>query len=170
MVVIASRPAQANTCCQNYLSHPYQGYPKPEVVKKSVRRRFTAEYKLRILQEADTCSQRGQISMLLCREGLSSSHLTTWRRQREQGQLQALTDDKRGRKARPSCSLNTKSEWLRQGSQELRAENEQLHQENQRLAQRLKQAELMLDIQKKASEILMGVSLAVSRAKSNESD
>lgn len=170
MVVAATRPAQANTCCQNYPSQPYQGYPDPEVVKKSVRRRFTAEYKLRILQEADTCNRRGQISMMLCRESLSFSHLTTWRRQREQGQLQALTDDKRGRKARASCSLNAKSEWLRQGSQQLQAENEELHKQNQQLAQRLKQAELMLDIQKKASEILMGVSLAVSRAKSNESD
>jgi len=105
-----------------------------------MRRRFTAEYKLYILQEADTCSQRGQIDALLRREALYSSNLAVWRRQREQGQLQALADNKRGRKPQPTQSLQV--------------ENEQLRQENQRLAKCLKQAELKLEIQKKASKIL----------------
>jgi transposase-like protein len=91
---------------------------------------------------------------LLRREGLSSSNLTAWRRQRERGQLQALKDNKRGRKAKTPYPLQ--------------AENERLLQENQRLAKRLREAELMLDVQKKASEILLGVSL--SRTKSDESD
>ncbi len=61
--------------------------PDPEVVAKAKRRTFSAKYKLRILQEADRCNKVGQIGALLRREGLYSSHLTAWRRQREQGQL-----------------------------------------------------------------------------------
>ena len=72
--------------------------PDPEVVPRAERRRFSAEYKLRILEEAEACSERGQIGSLLRREGLYSSHLTTWRQQREQGQLEALSPKNRGRK------------------------------------------------------------------------
>lgn len=113
--------------------------PNPEVVEKAQRRIYTAEYKLRILQETDSCNE-GQIGAILRREGLYSSHLTTWRRQRQAGQLAALTDNKRGRKATPVNPLN--------------AEVERLRRENERLSQRLQQAELILDIQKKASAIL----------------
>jgi transposase len=115
------------------------GIPNPEVVEKAQRRIYTAEYKLRILQETDTCSE-GQIGAILRREGLYSSHLTTWRRQRQAGQLAALTDNKRGRKPTPENPLS--------------AEVERLRRENQRLSQRLQQAELIIDIQKKACAIL----------------
>jgi transposase-like protein len=64
--------------------------PDPELVERARRRRFTAEYKLRILREADACSKPGEIGALLRREGLYSSLLTEWRRQRERGALQAL--------------------------------------------------------------------------------
>jgi len=74
--------------------------PNPEVVEKPVRRRFTAEYKRAILKEADRCSA-GEIGALLRREGLYSSHLTSWRRQRDLGELEALSPKKRGRKAKP---------------------------------------------------------------------
>ena len=74
--------------------------PDPEVVPKAKRRTFSVEYKRRILQEADQCTEPGQTGALLRREGLYSSHLTTWRRQREQGQLSGLTGSQRGRKAR----------------------------------------------------------------------
>ncbi len=151
MVFTVSQPVPVSDC---YFSSNYQSQPDPEVLKKPVRRRFTAEYKLHILREADICSQRGQISALLHREGLSSSNLTTWRRQRQRGQLQALQDNKRGRKAKASHPLE--------------AENERLRQENQQLAKRLKEAELMLDIPKKASKIHQVVSL--SRIKSDEND
>lgn len=114
-------------------------HPNPEVLEKAQRRIYTAEYKLRILQETDTCSE-GQIGAILRREGLYSSHLTTWRRQRQAGQLAALTDNKRGRKPLPENPLN--------------AEVERLRRENQRLSHRLEQAELIIDIQKKASAIL----------------
>lgn len=149
----ASQSVSVSNHYQTYLSNYYQSYPKAGALEKPVRRRFTAEYKLRILREADTCTRRGEIGALLDREKLSFSNLTAWRRQWEQGQLQALTDNKRGRKAKTSDSLQT--------------ENQRLMQENQRLAKRLKETELMLDIQKKASKILLGVSL--SRARSDES-
>ena len=75
------------------------------MAEKKPRRRFTAKYKLRILQEADSCSQKGQLGALLRREGLYSSNLTTWRRQRDQGMLTGLAPRKRGRKALPKNSL-----------------------------------------------------------------
>jgi transposase-like protein len=113
--------------------------PNPEVVEKAQRRIYTAEYKLRILQETDSCNE-GQIGAVLRREGLYSSHLTTWRRQRQSGQLAALSDNKRGRKP---TAVNP-----------LSAEVERLRRENERLSQRLQQAELIIDIQKKACAIL----------------
>lgn len=115
------------------------GVPNPEVLEKAQRRIYSAEYKLRILQETDTCNE-GQIGAILRREGLYSSHLTTWRRQRQVGQLAALTDNKRGRKPTPENLLSS--------------ELEQLRRENERSSQRLQQAELIIDIQKKASAIL----------------
>jgi transposase len=79
---------------------PLSGMPNPEVIEKAQRRIYTAEYKLQVLQETDTCGE-GQIGAILRREGLYSSHLTTWRRQRQAGQLVALTDNKRGCKPTP---------------------------------------------------------------------
>ena len=118
--------------------------PDPAVPEKPVRRRFTAEYKLRILREADACTQPGQLGALLRREGLYSSHLSTWRRQRDHGTLAALAPQRRGRKAKTNDPL------LR--------ENERLRRENQRLAEKLRQAETVIEVQKKLSE-LMGIPL-----------
>jgi transposase-like protein len=112
---------------------PTSGLPNPEVLEKAQRRIYSAEYKLRILQETDTCGE-GQIGAILRREGLYSSHLTTWRRQRQAGQLAALSDHKRGRKPTPANPFQ--------------AEVERLRRENQRLNHRLEQAELIIDIQK----------------------
>jgi len=110
------------------------------VPEKPVRRRFTAEYKLRILREADRSSEPGQLGALLRREGLYSSHLTTWRQQREEGTLAGLSPKRRGRKASPEAPLV--------------AENERLKRENQRLLAKLRQAETIIEVQKKLSEIL----------------
>ncbi len=112
----------------------------PAVPEKPVRRRFTAEYKLRVLGEADRCTQPGQLGVLLRREGLYSSHLNTWRQQRETGALAGLTPKRRGRKPQPSGPLI--------------AENEGLRRENQRLAAKLHQAETIIEVQKKLSEAL----------------
>ena len=113
--------------------------PDPEVSEKAKRRQFSAEYKLGILKEADGCQEPGQIAALLRREGLYSSHLTVWRRARREGSLKALAKP-RGPKGR--------------GCDPVTVENEQLRKENAGLRQRLKQAETILDIQKKASELL----------------
>jgi transposase len=73
------------------------GVPDPELVERPRRRRFSAEYKLRVLREAEACSRPGEIGALLRREGLYTSHLTAWRKQREAGSLAALGRP-RGRK------------------------------------------------------------------------
>jgi transposase len=112
----------------------------PEVLEKPIRRRFTAEYKLRILREADACNQPGDIGKLLRREGLYSSNLTTWRRQRERGALNGLKAKKRGRKASKRNPLLPEVERLRK--------------QNQRLTKQLKQAELIIEVQKKVSQLL----------------
>ena len=114
--------------------------PSPEVLEKPVRRRFTVEYKAKILAEADACTESGMLGELLRREGLYSSHLSTWRRQRDEGALAGLTPKRRGRKAKPKNPLAD--------------ENEQLRRENQRLKEQLRQAELIIDVQKKVSEML----------------
>src|SRR3954451_6120903 len=74
-----------------------EGVPDPELVERAKRRRFTAEYKLRTLRQAEACTRAGEIGALLRREGLYTSHLTAWRKQRDAGALEAL-DRKRGRK------------------------------------------------------------------------
>jgi transposase-like protein len=114
--------------------------PDPEVLEKAIRRRFTAEYKLDILRQVEACREPGEIGALLRREGLYSSHLTTWRRQKDVGMLSGLTPKPRGRKANPIHPLQT--------------ENEQLRKEKNRLQKRLKKAELIIEIQKKISQIL----------------
>jgi len=113
--------------------------PNPAVPERAVRRRFTVEYKLRILGEADQ-SEPGQLGALLRREGLYASHLTTWRKQRSEGTQAGLTPKRRGRKPSPDAPLV--------------AANDQLRRENQRLTTKLRQAETILEIQKKLSEIL----------------
>ena len=108
--------------------------PNPEVPDKAVRRRFTAEYKLRILNKADACTEPGSLGTLLRREGLYASNLNTWRHQRERGILSGLTPKKRGRKE--------------SGRDPLGAENEKLRKENERITNRLRQAEIIIDVQK----------------------
>jgi transposase len=81
--------------------------PDPELVERPSRRRFTAEYKLRILQAADACSQPGEIGALLRREGLYTSHLSAWRRQRDEGALVALARPRGRRKPHPLEVENT---------------------------------------------------------------
>ncbi|MFQ5899794.1 MAG: transposase [Candidatus Methylomirabilia bacterium] len=94
---LSSRPAPS--------VRPAAGVPDPEVPEKAARRRFPAEYKLRILRDAEGCGTPGAIGALLRREGLYSSHLTTWRQQQEQGVLEALSPRTRGRRAAASQPL-----------------------------------------------------------------
>jgi transposase len=112
--------------------------PDPEVVARARRRQFTAAYKLRILAEADSCSASGQIGALLRREGLYSSHLTEWRRQRTQGTLAALAPQRRGRPVTAAAEVELTC----------------LRQENERLTRQLAAAEAIIEIQKKVSALL----------------
>jgi len=115
----------------------------PEVVPRAERKRFTAEEKLRILEEAEVCTRPGEIGALVRREGIYSSYLSRWRRARDQGLLQALSTKKRGPK--------------RSEDKELVREVVRLGRENERLQARLEQAEIIIEVQKKLSRLL-GVS------------
>jgi transposase-like protein len=124
------------------------------VSEKPVRRRFSVAYKLRILEAADACRENsGELGALLRREGLFSSHLNTWRRQRREGTLAGLSPKKRGRKER--------------GPDEQAQRVKELEKENKRLRRRLHQAETILDIQENASEIL---GIPLSRQENGEDD
>ena len=113
--------------------------PDPEVVHAR-RRTFTAEYKLRILAEADAAAaQPGSIGALQRREGLYSSHLVTWRRERQAGMLKGLTPHQRG----PKSKRNPQEEEL-----------QKLRRENQRLTEELRKAEIVIDVQKKVGALL----------------
>jgi transposase len=124
----------------------------PEVESKAKRRQFSAAYKRRILDEADK-GEPGAIAGLLRREGLYSSHLNTWRRQRESGEIAGLEPRKRGKKPVPQNPLAR--------------EVNRLTRDNQRLQKRIKQAEIIIDVQKKLCDIL---GLTVPPIEMNESD
>ena len=111
--------------------------PNTEVVAKAKRRQYTAEYKLRILRELDGSQGTGETGALLRREGLYSTHLTNWRRQRERGELDGLAPQKRG----PKMDLQA-------------VELARLQRENERLRERLRQAEIIIDVQKKVAQML----------------
>jgi transposase len=113
--------------------------PNPEVVAKAKRRRFSGEYKQQILAQADAATNTGDIGSLLRREGLYSSHLATWRRERNAGILDGLSPAKRG----PKCKLNPLDEEVRQ-----------LRRANERLTEDLRKAEIIIDFQKKLAILL----------------
>jgi transposase len=113
-----------------------------EVVAKAQRRRFTAAYKRRVLQEAERCTKPGEIGALLRREGLYSSHLTTWRAARARGALAGDGAKRRGPKPKPSPP---------EAKRIL-----QLERENRRLRARAERAEALVEVQKKLSALLNG--------------
>lgn len=113
--------------------------PNPEVVARAKRRRFTGEYKQRILTQTDRAKGSGEIGAVLRREGLYSSHLTKWRREREDGITDGLTPQKRG----PKSKTNP-----------VTIENQKLRRDNERLADRLRKAEIVIDVQKKVAMLL----------------
>jgi transposase len=134
------RPQSIFSRTPNPTSVDRRGVPDPEVPEKAIRRKYPGEYKLRILKEAETCTHPGQLGALLRQEGLYSSNLTTWRHQKERGMLEALSPKKRGRKKLNPHPLSLKVI--------------QLERENQKLRQKLHQAETIIEVQKKISEIL----------------
>jgi transposase-like protein len=114
--------------------------PDPEVVPTAKRRRFTKQEKMRILKEADACTEPGELGALLRREGIYSSYLSRWRRARDRGELQALSPKKRGPKSAADSGLTKELAKLRR--------------ENERLRGRLAQAEAIIEAQKKLSQLL----------------
>jgi len=118
-----------------------------EVVAKGERRRFTGEYKAKVLREADSCKRPGEIGALLRREGLYWSNLSTWRKQRESGELAGLKGKQRGPQRREKNPL---AERVRE-----------LERDNARLKWRAERAEGIVELQKKVSEIL-GIELQKS--------
>lgn len=111
--------------------------PSTEVVAKAKRRQFTATEKLRLLREVEACQGSGEIGALLRREGIYSSYLSTWRRQRELGELDGLTPQKRGPKPNPEA-----------------IELAKLRREHERLQERMRRAELIIEVQKKVARML----------------
>ena len=136
---------------QQQASVPETQIPDPEVVPRAKRRQFSAQYKLRILEEADRCTERGQIGELLRREGLYSSYLSKWREQRASGQLQGLGPKRRGRPAQAGAAT----------------ELARLQRENKQLRAQLEQAEIIIDVQKKLSTLL-GLTPAKNESSENE--
>ena len=114
--------------------------PDPEVVAKPTRRQFTAEYRLRIVEEADRCTRPGEVGRMLRREGLYTSHLSAWRKARRSGSLQGLTANKRGAKPTEHNPLSPKVR--------------QLETKVARLEKELATAHTILDVQSKISGLL----------------
>lgn len=117
-----------------------QSRSDPEVLERPLRRRFSDDYKRRIVQEAAGCTEPGQIGALLRREGLYSSHLVDWRR------------EEAARSGAP-----------KPGNVQLAEQNRRLRRENARLQRRLAQAEVVIDLQKKVSELL-GITLGTAES------
>jgi len=111
-----------------------------EVVAKAARRRFTAEYKRRIVREADRCTKPGEIGALLRREGLYSSHLTSWRAARDRGELAGLAPKPRGPKRTPPDPRDQKIVAL--------------EREVGRQTKRAERAEALVELQKKVAALL----------------
>ena len=118
--------------------------PDPEFTPQR-RRHFTAAYKRRILLEAESCKERGELGSLLRKEGLYSSNLISWRKEFESGGLSALAEKRRGRPPQPVSPLQERVA--------------QLEREKAQLEARLKQAEFVIDVQKKVSQAL-GLAMA----------
>ncbi len=114
--------------------------PDPEVAAKPKRRRFTAEYRLRVLEEADRCTEPGAVGQLLRREGLYSSHLTAWRKARRNGALRGLASKKRGAKPKARNPLEAKVR--------------ELESKVERLEEELHKAHTILDVQEKVAGLL----------------
>ncbi len=145
-----ARPASQGTGTLDSAGHDLLGgggaapRPNPEVLARAKRRTYTGEYKQKVLAEADAARGSGEIGAVLRRHGLYSSHLTKWRQERKSGILEGLAPQKRG----PKSKVNP-----------LTVENQKLRRDNERLADRLRKAEIVIDVQKKVA-ILLGLPIA----------
>lgn len=122
--------------------------PETEVTEKAKRRRHSAEFKARILREAETCTQPGELGAMLRRERLYSSHLSAWRAQAERGQLSALEPRKRGPKAKVVDARDRQIAELQRNLE--------------KVTRRAERAEALVEVQKKLSQLL-GLALPTPR-------
>ena len=135
-----SEPKRSGAAAEAGAAPTSAWHPDPEMVAKAKRRTFTAEYKQRILQEADSAAATpGGVGALLRREGLYSSHLVSWRRERRAGVLEALKPRKRS----PRSERNPLAE-----------ENQKLRRQVGQLTEKLRKAEIIIDVQKKVAALL----------------
>jgi transposase-like protein len=139
---------EGETALREAVPTPKTPERRVEVPPRSQRRQFTAAYKQRILEEAERCTGSGELGALLRREGLYSSHLSKWRRQRDTA-VEAALNQKRGRKPADPMSV----------------EVNRLRRENARLQQDLARAEKVIEVQGKVSELLRDLSLKSSPEK-----
>lgn len=140
----STRPAAGVTGEVNSVLREVEGEreaprPNPEVVARAKRRRFSGEYKQKILTQTDAAKGSGEVGAVLRSEGLYSSHLTKWRRERADGILGGLAPQKRGPKSKSSP---------------LATEIEKLRRDNERLTDRLRKAEIVIDVQKQVAMLL----------------
>ncbi len=137
----APAPGESASALRAFADSPGAGAPpNPEVAAKPRRRRFTAAYRLRILEEADRCTTSGEVGQLLRREGLYSSHLSNWRKAQREGSLAALAPKKRGAKAKARNPLEPKVR--------------ELESKVARLEKELHKAQTILDVQEKVAGLL----------------
>jgi len=135
----SERSGEAANAAGTPVPGPRLPVPDSEVIARPRRRRFTAEYKRSMIDQADAAQDRGAVGALLRREGLYASHLTTWRRQRKQGEIDALTAKKRGPKVVVSSLVK---------------QNREQEAVIVRLTKKLKNAELIIAVQKKVAALL----------------
>jgi transposase-like protein len=133
-LAVVSSPERSGGGLTTVATIAARAVPNPEVPAKARRRGFTREYKLSILREADACKELGEIGALLRREGLYSSHLTLWRKQRAQGILGSRRRGPQSKKPDPRTL--------------------ELERENRRLKKQLQRAQTIIDVQKKVSTLL----------------
>jgi transposase len=148
-----ARPASQGTGISDSAGDDFAGRreaprPNPEVLARAKRRTYTGEFKQKVLAEADAARGSGGIGAVLRRHGLYSSHLTKWRQERKAGILEGLAPQKRG----PKSKANP-----------LSAENQKLQRDNERLTDRLRKAEIIIDVQKKVA-MLLGLPIAEAEA------
>jgi transposase-like protein len=134
--------------------------PDPEVVEKPKRRKFSAEYKRRIVEEVEACTKPGEIGALLRREGLYSSVVSSWRRQAKAGAADSLAPKKRGRKPKHKTPEQKRVA-------ELEKETARLKREKAKLEAKLKRADMIIAFQKKVAALL---DIPLNQPESDEGD
>lgn len=157
-IYLAPEAAGLDTLTSKEALSPKETFPNPEVQQRAQRRTFTRQYKANILQQAQNCTKHGQIGALLRREGLYSSHLTDWKRKQVQANQQAKKLSKDVKIPQGSAALTHPTKQ----ALPLAQQNRELRRKTMQLQRQLAQAQALLDLQKKVSQLL-GITLATPK-------